>query len=254
MSRMPFNIVVLALIVAACSPAASAVAQTPTHVRVVKGPAPIQRWLRAPVEVLRQVEPGTTLEVLDTERGWLWVIIPADGYGTRRAGWIRGDAIEPVPPPVAMAPQHAADEPEPHAASAPVSEDAVTITERRDDVDAPPASRAYSFDDVHFDRDRDVLRPADMDRLRAAVTALQEDPSLVVNIEGHTCSLGAAAYNRALGLRRASAVKAFLVRAGIAAERLHTVTRGEEHPEHDNAHEETRRLNRRVALVPDAQP
>lgn len=40
---------------------------------------------------------------------------------------------------------------------------------------------------------------------------------------------------------------------GIAAERLHAVSLGEDGPKHDNALEETRRLNRRVALVPDAK-
>ena len=71
-----------------------------------------------------------------------------------------------------------------------------------------------------------------------------------MTIEGHTCSLGTGAYNLALGNRRADAVKDYLVSAGVPADRLITVSQGEAGAEHDNSHEETRRLNRRVALVP----
>jgi outer membrane protein OmpA-like peptidoglycan-associated protein len=57
----------------------------------------------------------------------------------------------------------------------------------------------------------------------------------------------------ALGGRRATAVRDFLVSQGISADRLHTASHGEAQPKHDNAHEETRRLNRRVAFVPENQ-
>jgi OOP family OmpA-OmpF porin len=43
------------------------------------------------------------------------------------------------------------------------------------------------------------------------------------------------------------------VSQGIAADRLHTISLGEDRPKHDNSTEETRRLNRRVALVPGAK-
>lgn len=56
-------------------------------------------------------------------------------------------------------------------------------------------------------------------------------------------------YNLALGERRASSVLDYLVSRGIAADRLRTVSYGEERPKHDNDREETRRLNRRAALV-----
>lgn len=92
-----------------------------------------------------------------------------------------------------------------------------------------------------------------MDILRAALAALEADP-LLSNIEAYTCSLGTTTYNLALGARRANAVKNYLVSEGIAADRLHTVSPGEDHAKHDNSREETRQLNRRVALVPNVQP
>ena len=78
---------------------------------------------------------------------------------------------------------------------------------------------------------------------------MKENATLRVEIEGHTCSIGTAEYNLALGDRRANAVKNYLVTQGVSADRLHTVSYGEERPKYDNAREETRRLNRRAALV-----
>ncbi len=54
-------------------------------------------------------------------------------------------------------------------------------------------------------------------------------------IEGHTCNIGTAEYNLALGDRRASAVQDYLVSRGITADRLRTVSYGEERPKYDNA-------------------
>ena len=69
-----------------------------------------------------------------------------------------------------------------------------------------------------------------------------------IEIEGHTCNIGTAEYNLALGERRSNAVRDYLTGRGIGANRLRTVSYGEERPKHDNAREETRRLNRRAAM------
>ena len=78
---------------------------------------------------------------------------------------------------------------------------------------------------------------------------MREDATLRIEIEGHTCNIGTAEYNLALGDRRANAVQDYLVSRGVTADRLRTVSYGEERPKYDNAREETRRLNRRAALV-----
>jgi peptidoglycan-associated lipoprotein len=106
---------------------------------------------------------------------------------------------------------------------------------------------------VHFDFDRYTLRSEATRVLDEAVTALREDPTLRVTIEGHTCNIGTAEYNLALGERRATAVRDYLVSRGVATDRLQTISYGEERPKHDNAREETRRLNRRAALVVNLQ-
>ena len=78
---------------------------------------------------------------------------------------------------------------------------------------------------------------------------MRENATLRIEIEGHTCNIGTAEYNLALGDRRANAVRDYLVSRGIDASRLNTVSYGEERPKHDNSREETRRLNRRAALT-----
>lgn len=270
MRRTSLPLVVGSLVVVALASPRSAAAQVPGHVRVVGGSARIQEWYRLPEPgILAVVEAGTVLEVLDKEDGWFWVVAPRDAHGTRKGGWIRAFEVEAFVP-VAASTASAEDDrtgPEPPASASPagpapppatVKDDKVTLTVSRDESasarsNTPAPTKVYDFDEVHFDRDRYVLRQEDMGTLLSAVNALKADPSLVVRIEGHTCSLGTAEYNLELGLRRAEAVKNYLVGAGIAADRLHTASRGEAQPIHDNSREETRRLNRRVDLIPGGQ-
>jgi outer membrane protein OmpA-like peptidoglycan-associated protein len=115
-------------------------------------------------------------------------------------------------------------------------------------VVAPPRKQ-FTFEDVHFDFDRYTLRPDALRVLDEAVAAMKEDATLRLEIEGHTCNIGTNEYNLALGERRAQAVRDYLTSRGIGADRLRTVSYGEERPKHDNSREETRRLNRRAALV-----
>ena len=115
-------------------------------------------------------------------------------------------------------------------------------------VTRPPV-RTYTFEDVYFDFDRYSLRPEATRVLDEAIAAMRENATLRVEIEGHTCNIGTAEYNLALGDRRANAVKDYLVSRGVTADRLNTVSYGEERPKYDNSREETRRLNRRAALV-----
>jgi peptidoglycan-associated lipoprotein len=112
-----------------------------------------------------------------------------------------------------------------------------------------PPVKEIVFEDVHFDFDRYTLRPDAARILDEAVKALGENPNLRVEIEGHTCNIGTAEYNLALGERRAVAVREYLTTRGVGADRLRTVSYGEERPKHENAREETRRLNRRAAMV-----
>ena len=123
-----------------------------------------------------------------------------------------------------------------------------TVTIQVVDARAEPA-REIAFEDVHFEFDRFNLRPAATRLLDEVFDAMQADPDLEIHIEGHTCNIGTAEYNLALGERRANSVREYLAGRGIGADRLSTVGYGEERPAHDNSLEATRRLNRRAVMV-----
>jgi len=112
-----------------------------------------------------------------------------------------------------------------------------------------PVVRDFVFEDVHFEFDRYTLRADALRVLDEAIAAMQANANLRLEIEGHTCNIGTAEYNLALGERRAAAVREYLSSRGVNADRLRIVSYGEERPKHDNTREETRRLNRRAALV-----
>jgi len=282
MSRMAYVFAVAAVTaITVCLPTTvAAQGQIPARVRVLTQSVPIMRWLGPQRDVILVVEQGTTLDVLDFDRDAdsYWVILPPDLHGTRKVGWIRASSVEPYVasspsdaappssdgPPLAFPSEPTRDGTQAQAAVAPstsapaATEEKVTVSVRRDAAgagaaDGAGARKSYAFEDVHFERDRFAIRAEDIERLRLAATALKADPALVVTIEGHTCSLGAGPYNVALGNRRANAVREHLVSAGVPASRLVTVSQGETHAEHDNSREATRRLNRRVALVPAVQ-
>jgi outer membrane protein OmpA-like peptidoglycan-associated protein len=112
-----------------------------------------------------------------------------------------------------------------------------------------PVAREIVFEDVYFEFDRSSLRPDAQSILDDAVVKMQADPTLQITIEGYTCNIGTAEYNLALGERRARAVRDYLVGKGVGSDRLRIVSYGAERPKYDNSREETRRLNRRAALV-----
>jgi peptidoglycan-associated lipoprotein len=112
-----------------------------------------------------------------------------------------------------------------------------------------PEVKEYTFDDVHFDFDRSMIRADARETLDQLANALRADPNLRVEIEGHTDSIGTAEYNMALGERRAAAVRSYLTNLGINPDRMTVVSYGEERPRFENTNEDNRRQNRRAALV-----
>lgn len=102
------------------------------------------------------------------------------------------------------------------------------------------------FAHVLFDLDSVQLKPPYSPECVKLVVELTKHPQDTVLLEGHTCSTGDAAYNMALGLRRAEAVKAYLVQQGIAAERISTKSFGESEPVVPNDTPLHRQCNRRV--------
>lgn len=108
------------------------------------------------------------------------------------------------------------------------------------------------FDDVNFDFDQSTLTPTAMsilDSTASEVDTLSESaPKLRVQVDGHTDWIGTDGYNMGLGERRANAVKQYLIRKGIAADRIDTTSYGESKPIETNETAEGRAANRRAEV------
>jgi len=83
---------------------------------------------------------------------------------------------------------------------------------------------------IHFDFDKSDIKSDDVGALDQKVAILQANPGLRVRISGHCDERGSDEYNLALGNRRATRAKEYLVQHGIDAGRVETVSYGEERP------------------------
>jgi outer membrane protein OmpA-like peptidoglycan-associated protein len=99
---------------------------------------------------------------------------------------------------------------------------------------------------IFFDFDKATLRPESTNELERLTRLLNDVPTLKIEISGHTDSKGAADYNQKLSQNRAKAVVDYLVKAGIAADRLTFAGYGKDQPIATNDTDEGRQLNRRT--------
>lgn len=88
------------------------------------------------------------------------------------------------------------------------------------------ANTATMQEMIHFRRDESALSDSAKAILRDKVTIFRANPEMRIVITGYASTPGTADYNMALGLRRATAAKEFLVQQGIAANRIEIATRG----------------------------
>jgi outer membrane protein OmpA-like peptidoglycan-associated protein len=143
---------------------------------------------------------------------------------------------EPLPEPVPAPPA-----PKPVAVTAPAP------------APAPVVERVtITLEDIHFDFDKATLTPVAIGILNSDIKTLKAHPGIKVQIEGHTCAHGDEDYNRALGERRAQAVKEYLAQQGIADNRMSTISYGEtrlaepETPTPQNKDSKEAKANRRI--------
>ena len=108
--------------------------------------------------------------------------------------------------------------------------------------------------DVNFDFDRYDLRPDAREILKENAAWLKANPQVRAEIEGHCDERGTDEYNLALGAKRADSVKRYLVDLGISAERLSTVSYGEELPLCKEQNEICWAKNRRAHFAVSAGP
>jgi len=112
--------------------------------------------------------------------------------------------------------------------------------------EAAAAARAALVRSIYFDFDRAAIRDDQRGALEAKVPVLAGNRALHIRIEGNTDERGSAEYNIALGMRRAAEAKRFLTDRGIAAERIETVSYGEERQRCTTHEESCWQQNRRA--------
>lgn len=104
---------------------------------------------------------------------------------------------------------------------------------------------------VRFPYDSSTLTSGEMSKLRGNADWLKSNSRVNITVEGHCDSRGSNEYNLALGERRAAAVKKLLVDLGVSANRLTTVSFGEEKPISRSDSEADWAQNRRANFVPN---
>ncbi|HEX2224417.1 MAG TPA: peptidoglycan-associated lipoprotein Pal [Thermoanaerobaculia bacterium] len=151
------------------------------------------------------------------------------------------------------------------AETAPVAADATPVTsspaapveedEREDPLSGDlEALNAYLrsqglLSDLYFDYDSSSLRTQERDQSSRNADFLRQQPQFLLTIEGHCDERGTNEYNLALGERRASAVRDYLVSLGVSSDRLRTISYGEERPVCTESDESCWQQNRRAHHV-----
>jgi len=144
-------------------------------------------------------------------------------------------AALPPPPPPAPAPAPKAAPPAPPPPPAPAAP-------------APVSEKVTYAADAFFDFDKSVLKPEGKAKLDDLVGKMAGMNLEVIIAVGHTDWIGTEAYNQKLSVRRADAVKAYLVSKGVEKNRVYTEGKGEKDPVASNKTAEGRAKNRRVEI------
>lgn len=106
--------------------------------------------------------------------------------------------------------------------------------------------RNFEFKPVHFDHDKDDLKPEYHEFLEQMVKIVKSHSDLRIKIVGHTDSNGPDGYNVDLSKRRANRIKTYLLELGIKSDQVVIEFRGEKDPKVSNSTVGGKKINRRV--------
>lgn len=138
--------------------------------------------------------------------------------------------------------------------TAPIDTSAGTPLGSREEMEGMLMDRAaLQAQTVYFDFDKSAVKKSETGKLEAAATFLKNEVTAKLLIEGHCDERGTEEYNRALGERRALALREYLVHLGITANRVFTKSWGEDKPAdagHDDAAWAKNRRGEFVVLRP----
>jgi outer membrane protein OmpA-like peptidoglycan-associated protein len=180
-------------------------------------------------------------------------------YGGISVGLFFGPKAEQRPPVVEPVTSEPAPVVATVAVAAPIDSDGDGVVDDQDDCPGTLAGVAVDMrgceirqeirlPGVQFETNSDVLRSGALTVIEEAAQTLQKNPTLVVEVAGHTDDRGESEYNRGLSERRAETVRDFLVSLGVNADNLSWRGYGEMEPIADNTTPQGREQNRRVVL------
>ncbi len=152
---------------------------------------------------------------------------------------------KPEPPPPPPPPPPPKEEPKVEAAPPPKEEpkpEAAPPAPAPEPIDLVSLRLQFAFDDY-------TLSTKSKENVEKLAAWLSKNSTEKIQIEGHTCDIGTAEYNLALGERRANSAKKYLEGLGVASARISTISYGEERPLVPNKNEAERSKNRRDEFI-----
>ena len=112
-----------------------------------------------------------------------------------------------------------------------------------------PDREFFKAQTVYFDFDSSVIKATEKSKIDFVANYLKANPETKIQIEGHCDERGTEEYNRALGERRALAIREYLINAGISGSRIYTISYGEDRPVDPGHNEAAWAKNRRGEFV-----
>ena len=113
---------------------------------------------------------------------------------------------------------------------------------------APGELNVSVQNEVLFDFNSSALRSSSRTSLQQMADVFQKYPDTTLSVQGHTDSIGSAAYNQRLSERRADSVAGYLQDLGVRSSRIQTIGYGKSQPRATNSTAAGRQLNRRVEI------
>jgi outer membrane protein OmpA-like peptidoglycan-associated protein len=104
------------------------------------------------------------------------------------------------------------------------------------------------LDDLHFSSGQAVIQSSSYKMLNELSDYLVRKKTMKIRVEGHTDDAGSDASNQELSTKRAKAVRQYLIKKGVSADRISALGFGEVHPIADNTTPQGRALNRRTEI------